>query len=684
MNKRLSHFLPKELSWLYFNERVLQEAADNETPLLERVRFLGIFSNNLDEFYRVRVANLQRRSRLEGPSWRSMGMTVRGILAAIRRIVMAQTESFNQIFQGILADMEKEGIQLVRENQLNEAQQKAVQEYFLTQVRPRLVPIMLDQKEAKPKMRDPFLYLAIVLEEHGKTLRKKHALIEIPTDSLSRFFLLPGPQGTDIILLEDVIRLGLPQIFATLKPDHIEAWTVKVTRDSELDMEDDISESYVKRIRNSLKKRENAIPVRLVYEREMPISILRTIRKLTGITRQDSLLPGNRYHNFKDFIRFPDPGRKDLVHPPMPPIPHPAFQKRESVFEVMQERDVLLHFPYHSFNSILDFLREAAIDPKVTHIRLTVYRVASQHSSILNALINAVRNGKKVSVLMEVLARFDEENNISWVERLRSEGVRVIVGVRGLKVHSKLCLVTRREGKKIRHYATIGTGNFNEDTARIYTDHILMTCNPAMTQEVLQVFEFFKNNFKVPRFNDLVVSPFNSRKFFLDKIRHEILNAKKGRRAAICIKLNNLADEEMIESLYKASQAGVKIRMIVRGMMSLQPEVPKLSKNIQVISIVGRFLEHTRFFIFENNGKPLVYITSGDWMMRNLDQRVEVSCPILDEKLKQELIQYFEIQWSDTSKARMCSREKMNQKRESSGKPFTSQKEIYKYLLHHA
>lgn len=674
-------FLPKEISWLYFNERVLQEAEGTHTPLLERIRFLGIYSNNLDEFYRVRVANLQRLLKSDGNA-REMGMPVREILKTIRCIVLDQSRKFSAVFQGILAAMEKEGVRLVNESQLSANQKFAALEYFQNQVRPRLVPIMLDQKEAKPRMRDPFLYLAILISGRGaEAAKKKHALIEVPTDTLSRFFILPGPgDRRDIMLLEDVIRLGLPQIFSTLRPGKIEAWTVKVTQDSELAMDDDLSESYVARISDSLKKRATASPVRLVYEGDMPESLLRAIRKVTGITRQDFLLPGSRYHNFKDFIKFPNPGKSGLIYPKLAPIPHPAFTNGRSFFDVIAKRDVLLHFPYHSFNIIPDFLREAAIDPKVTKIRITIYRVASQNSSILNALINAARNGKQVTVLLEILARFDEENNILWAERLRSEGVHVIVGVRGLKVHGKLCIVSRKEHGKVRHYATIGTGNFNEDTAKIYTDHILMTSAPEITQEVLYVFNFFKNNFKVPRFRELIVSPFNSRDAFLEKIKREISNAKKGRRASICLKLNNLADEELISALYKASRAGVKIRLIVRGMMSLLAGVPGLSENIEAISIVGRYLEHSRFLILENDGDPEVYISSSDWMGRNLDERVEVSVPVKDARLRKELISYFETEWGDHCKARLVSPERMNQFRGSGTRQVPSQMSIYRYL----
>jgi polyphosphate kinase len=640
------------MSWLSFNERVLQEAADARNPLLERIKFLGIFSNNLDEFYRVRVANLQRIEREEGPTRRTMGVTVRRVIKDIRAKVLKQAEQFNAISHELFRELEEEGVCLVDEHHLTPSQASYVRDFFQTQVRPRLVPIICHRHRELPALRDQFIYLAVELS----VLTQKspiYAFIEVPTDRLSRFCILPKTDESDhVILLEDVIRFALAEIFTHFRPTQHRAWTVKITRDSELELEEDTGETYVDRVHRSLRKRRTGATVRMIYDKGLPEPFLKFLLNKMKLEREDNLIPGQRYHNFKDFMRFPVLGREHLARRLLPPIVHPALHGKSSVFDAIAEGDILLHYPYHGFGSFVDFLREAAMDPRVTHIRMTVYRV-SPESSVLNALSNAVRNGKQVMVLIELLARFDEENNLEWVDRLREEGVEVITGVRGLKVHSKLCLVTRREPKSVVRYATIGTGNFNEDTARLYTDHFLMTCDPELTSEVFRVFEFFRNNYKVTKYKHLVVSPFQSRRHWRRMIRSEIRNARLGRKAYIWIKLNNLADAKLIHELYAASRAGVEIRLIVRSMFSLVPGIPGISENIVARSLVGRYLEHSRFMVFCNASEPQVYITSGDWMPRNFDGRVEVACPIRDRALKTELMDYFQMQWEDTANARM-------------------------------
>ncbi|HEY5956439.1 MAG TPA: polyphosphate kinase 1, partial [Polyangiaceae bacterium] len=620
----------------------------------------------LDEFYRVRVASLQRIEREEGPTQRIMGVTVRRVIKDIQIKVVRQAEQFNEIARHLFDELEREGIDIVDERQLNDQQSRYVREFFQAKVRPRLVPIICSRTRELPALRDQFIYLAVELTVPDR-VNPLYAFIEVPTDSLSRFCILPKVGGVDyVILLEDVIRFGLGEIFAHFQPTACRAWTVKITRDSELELEQDTGETYVDRVHRGLRKRRTGAPVRMVYDKGLPKQFLKFLLNKMKLAREDSLIPGQRYHNFKDFIRFPELGHKHLTWSTPAPILHAALQDRRSVFEVISQRDVLLHYPYHGFGVFIDFLREAAIDPRVTHIRMTVYRV-SPTSSVLNALSNAVRNGKHVLVLIELLARFDEENNLEWVDRLRDEGVDVITGVRGLKVHSKLCLVTRREGKAVTRYATIGTGNFNEDTARVYTDHFLMTSDPELTTEVLRVFEFFRNNYKVSDYKHLVVSPFQSRGFWRRMIRREARNARLGRRAFIWIKLNNLADPKLIAELYAASRAGVEIRLIVRSMLSLIPGVEGVSQNINAVSLVGRYLEHSRFLVFSNGNEPRVYITSGDWMPRNFDGRVEVACPIRDPALQGELIDYFQMQWEDTRNARIWDSELSNRRRQPLG-----------------
>jgi polyphosphate kinase len=655
--------IPKEISWLCFNERVLQEADDDRNPLLERIKFLGIFSNNLDEFYRVRVANLQRSGRETGLDPDFTGKSARRLVKAIQERVLRQAEHFNQTSRRLFGELEEEGIHLVDEHHLDAEQVRDVREFFQTRVRPRLVPILCHRDRELPALRDQFIYLAVelTLERHKAPV---YSFIKVPTDSLSRFYCLPRRNGHDyIILLEDVIRLGLGDIFALLNPSGCRAWTVKITRDSELEIEEDTGESYVDRVNRGLRKRRTGAPVRMIYDKGLPERFLRFLLDKMKLERDDNLIPGQRYHNFKDFMRFPELGRAHLVRAPLPPILHPTLASSSSVFRALSDGDLLLHYPYHSFGSFIDFLREAAIDPRVTNIRMTVYRV-SPDSSVLNALSNAARNGKRVFVLIELLARFDEENNLEWVDRLRDEGVEVVTGVRGLKVHSKLCLVTRREKRGVTRYATIGTGNFNEETARLYTDHFLMTSDPHLTNEVLRVFEFFRNNYKVSEYEHLVVSPFQPRRHWRRMIRREVRNARLLRPAYIWIKLNNLADPKLIDELYAASRAGVKVRLIVRSMLSLVPGVPGRSENIEAISLVGRYLEHSRFLVFCNGGEPKVYITSGDWLPRNFDGRVEVACPIYEGALAAELIDYFQMQWEDTDNARIWDEVLSNRRRE--------------------
>lgn len=670
---------PKELSWLQFNQRVLEEARSERHPLWDRLRFLAIYSNNLDEFYRVRVANLQRLEAEEGPSHKMFGTTVRGLLREIRGNVGDLTDLFERTWSDVSEEMEREGIRLVDETELSSAQAERVRQIFQREVRPRLVPILLTRGRDLPLLHDHVVHLAVQLEGVAANAPKV-ALIEVPSDTLPRFWVLPPcERGMQcVILLEDIVRFGLPDVFSLFSPKKLTAWAFKVTRDAELDLEEQFVDGYLRSVHRGLKKRVAGKPVRLVHDRGMPDSILAPLLRKLGLTRVDARIPGMRYHNFKDFAGFPRLGRPELASKLPDPLVHPDLASRQSTFAVVARRDVLLHFPYQSFDHFLDLLREAAIDPSVTHIRLTVYRV-SQESSVLNALLNAARNGKKVTVLLEVLARFDEENNIEWADLLRDEGVEVILGVRGLKVHAKLCLITRMEGRKARHYAAIGTGNFNEETARLYTDHLLLTSEPAIAGEIEQVFEFFRNNYKVPAFRHLVVSPFGSRDRLIALIDAERDQARKGEPAWIRLRLNNLADDELIASLAEASRAGAEVRLLVRGMNALATGEGVPSGGIEARCLVGRLLEHSRTLMFCNGGKPLVYTTSADWMARNMDGRVEVACPIRDPALRRQLLEYFDIQWRDTVNARVWDEEDA-ERRVEGAPPFDAQAGIRDWL----
>lgn len=675
------YYINKEISWLSFNERVLQEAADKSVPLIERIKFLGIFSSNLDEFFRVRVATLKRISNLGKKATKIIGDDPDIILKEIQKIVLRQHKRFDKTYQQILKDLAEENIFIIDEKKLNDIQGEYVKSNFLQEVRPKLFPIMIDQILKFPELRDQSIYLIVRLIHSSETQETTNALIEVPTDLISRFLVLPKYEGNRyIILLDDIIRYGLVDVFANFNFDRLEAYTIKITRDAELDIDDDVSQSYIKKVSKSLKQRKEGPPVRFIYDSNIPKDLLHVLRKKMKLSKGDALIPGVKYHNFKDFMNFPDLGLKHLKYKPFEFLVHPDLNPEKSLFNVISEKDILLHYPYQSFHHVIDLLREASIDPNVKSIKITLYRVA-KNSAVVNALINAIKNGKTVTAVMELQARFDEEANIYWANRLQEEGARVIFGVPGLKVHSKLCLIIRKEGKKITRYAIIGTGNFNEDTARIYSDHSLFTADEKLTLEIENIFDFFDNNYKISKFKHLIVSPFQMRKKITHLIKKEIFNAQNGKEAYIIFKLNNLVDPKIIEKFYKASQAGVDVKLNVRGMFSLVPNIPDLSNNIQAVSIVDRFLEHTRIFVFCNGGDELYFISSGDLMQRNLDRRIEVTCPIYNKAIQDELRNFLDIQWKDNIKARIRNDKLIQTKRKNSSKnKFYAQKEIYEYL----
>jgi polyphosphate kinase len=539
---------------------------------------------------------------------------------------------------------------------------------------------MIDQVNQFPELRDRTIYLAVLLNKSDGSQKSKYALIEVRSDVLSRFLILPSiGRNNYIILLDDVIRYGLSEIFSTLPYDTFSAYTIKMTRDAELDIADDLSESYIDKVSKSLKQRKGGNPVRFTYDAEIPQDFLNLLMKHLNLTKSDTLIAGSRYHNNRDFMNFPKIGGRHLRYPPIKVLAHKDINEKESLLKAIRNKDILLHYPYQNFDYIIDLLREASIDPKVTAIKTTIYRVA-KYSSIMNALINAVKNGKSVVAVLELQARFDEESNIYWANRLQDEGVKVIFGIPGLKVHSKLCLITRIEKGKSSNYAIIGTGNFNEQTARVYSDHSLLTCDKRLTNEVTKVFELFENAYKVSTFKHLIVSPNYMRKAMLKLIKKEILNAQNGNEAYITLKLNNLVDTQIIQRLYQASEAGVKIKLMVRGMFSLIPGIPGMSSNIEATGTVDKYLEHSRIFVFGNGGDEKYYISSADWMPRNIDRRIEVTCPIYDESIKDELRNFLDIHWRDNVKARILNHPLDNKIRVNDQKPFRAQWQVYDYL----
>lgn len=680
MTKPLKTFVNRELSWLEFNGRVLQEAADETTPLIERVKFLGIFSNNLDEFFRVRVATLNRLLDYDKRSGENLIANPRRTLKEINRIDAEQQKEFARIFRQIVRELAHEGIHIINEKDLSAEHGTYIRKFFNDFVRSQLFPIILGNLKSSSLV-DKSIYLAIRLAKKQHPGEEQFAVVRVPAGPLSRFVILPSSDVQQyIILLDDVIRYCLDDIFSIFGYDDFKAYTFKFTRDAELDIDNDVSKSFLEIMTESLKQRKLGAPVRFIYDKNMPVKLLGMLKQKLDINESDTLTKSGRYHNFKDFMSFPEVGRHDLMYDPSIPMEHRRLPKKESILGTLRDRDIMLHFPYQSFRYIIDLLREASIDPQVRSIKMTLYRVA-RDSNVINALINAARNGKSVTVFMELQARFDEEANIYWAGKMQEEGIKLIQGIPGFKVHCKLLLIRRREGEKNVYYANIGTGNFNEQTATVYADDSLLTSNTQITTDINSVFHLFESKYNPPKFNSLIVAPFHMRNFFLRLINNEIRNAKAGREAWCIIKLNNLVDDKLVKKLYQAGQAGVKVRIICRGTCTMIPGLKGFSENIELISIVDKFLEHSRVLIFYNGGDEKYYISSADWMVRNLDNRIEVASPILDKGIQQELKTMLLIQLKDNAKARIVNHEQPNFYRDRDKLPrLRSQVEIYKYL----
>ncbi len=645
-------FINREISWLSFNERVLQEAADPNTPLFERIRFIGIFSNNLDEFFRVRFAAVRRMVDLGSDEENLLGdFTPQELMDKIQSIVISQQQKVQAIFKDIFEELKKDNIFMLNEKELNHKQGIFVRKYFNDKVLPNLVPIMLSNKNKFPYLRDRSVYLAVKLSKKSNPKDFAYSLIRIPSLSVPRFLVLPKSGNKKfVIILDDVIRYCLSELFFYFDYNVHEAFTIKMTRDAELDIDDDISKSFMEKITHSLKKRKKGKPVRVIYDCNMPEDLKAFIFKKMKLDTENAI-PGARYHNDKDYMNFPEIGKKKHYYPKLPPFRHKDLRPNTSILKVLRRKDVMLHYPYQTFNHFIDLLREAAIDPEVKEIGITIYRVA-EASKVVNALLNAVRNGKVVTVVIELQARFDEEANIYWSNKLQEEGANVINGIPGLKVHSKLLWIKRKEHGAFRNYAYVGTGNFHEGTARVYADDGLLTSDPRIADEVSDIFEFFKQTFKHFDYKYIVVSPFKMRHFFTKCIDHEIKLAQKGREGRMILKMNSLIDPGMMEKIIEAGQAGVKVQLIVRGIFGL-PLNEELSKNITAISIVDKYLEHSRIFLFGNDGDEKIYISSADWMPRNLNRRIEVACPVFDEEIRNELKEMLNIQLKDNSKARI-------------------------------
>jgi polyphosphate kinase len=616
------------------------------------------------------------------------GEKAKDLLAEITKIVIDQQTKSLEIHRDIERELESEGIYFIDETEVSESQAEFLKNYFLEKVSPQLMTIVLNDLNQFPLLKDTEAYLAVRMvhkqtekdQDDKGIVEKRYALIEIPK-GIDRFVVLPREGDKNyIIILDDLIRFCLARIFPMFDYEAISAHMIKITRDAELDIDNDLSKTFIEKISSSVQGRKISDPVRFVYDKSIAMDTLEFLKEKMGIEDTDSVIPGGRYHNRRDYMGFPSLGRQDLMYDKIIPLPVKGLSLEGSLLERIAEKDYLMYAPYHTFSYIIKFLREAALDPKVKSIKITVYRLA-KNSQVAASLINAVKNGKKVTMQIELRARFDEQANINYAEELQAEGVKLIFGVPGLKVHSKICVIEREEDEIIKRYGFISTGNFNESTAKIYTDYTLFTANEAILKEVKIVFDFFETTYKIYKYKHLVVSPHYTKSLFKKFIDNEIESAKLGRDAYIKIKMNSFTSYEMVDKLYEASMAGVKIQLIVRGVCCLIPGLVGMSENIEAISIVDKFLEHPRVFIFGNEGNPKIYISSADWMTRNLDNRVEVGCPIYDEDIKQELIDTFEISWSDNVKARIFNGEQNNVYRKNELPKLRSQFAMYDYYL---
>jgi polyphosphate kinase len=680
-------YFNRELSWLSFNYRVLQEAKDKNVPLLERLKFLAIYSSNLDEFFRVRVASLRGLLALKTRTQKKLQFDPQELLDEIKQKVNNQQDEFGRIYrEEILPELKRNNIYIVDDKFFPKSSKKYLESYFSDKAVPFIKTFLFDKAGHSTFLQNKALYFAVCLTEKDRSDRKskdanteyEYAIVEIPSDKLGRFITLPVINGKNYVMfLDDVIKLFLPEIF----PSHkiVSCYSIKLTRDAELYIDDEFTGNLLAKIKKGLSKRKSGVPSRFLYDNKMPKSFLRFLRDRLNL-KKDDLIEGGRYHNFNDFFSFPNFNLTKLEYDHLPSIVSVDFDKHKSVFDAISEKDVLLSFPYQSYEYVLKFLEDAAKDPDVKSIHITLYRVASE-SQVIGSLLKAVENGKKVTAFVEVKARFDEEANFSSGEALQNGGVKVLYSFPGLKVHSKICAVERIEKKKTNFYTYLGTGNFNEKTARIYCDHALFTKDKQIGKDVKNVFKFLLNKNDDQSFDKLLVAPFNLRSTFTQLIDNEIKNAGDGKKAEITIKLNSLEDRKMIRKLYEASQAGVRIKIIVRGICCLIPGKKGLSEKISAVSIVDRFLEHARIYVFHNNSDKLMYVASADWMRRNLSRRVEVGFPILDNKIKSLLLRVIDLQWIDNTKARKIdTAQRDNYKTSKRKKSIRSQYEIYNYI----
>ena len=667
-------FVERDLSWMYFNHRILQEAEKKEVPILERMSFLGIYSNNLDEFFRVRMASLNRLALSKDKNIKADRERAKKTIKDINHLNACYNKEFEKAVDDITEELEAKGIRLLHETELNEEQQLFIRRLYLEKLNGSTNPIWLSQVKEIGATGDDGIFLAIKrMEWHEDKKKPKvdYALIAMPDKELGRFVRLPKSDGMEnIMYLDDVIRYCLPMIFIGEGKATYEAYSFKFTKDAEMEMDNDLNSGVMQKVAKGVKSRKSGEPIRVIYDDSMPKELLKRIMSRLNIDTLDTIVSGGRYQNHKDLMAFPDCGRTDLKYPKWTPILKPELETEQSILDTIRQKDRFIHVPYHSFNSFIRVLREAALNPDVKAINVTLYRLAKA-SKVVKALICAARNGKKVTVVIELLARFDEESNIKWSKRLQEAGVEVVFGVEGLKIHSKLVYIQCKSGD----IACIGTGNLHEGNAKVYTDYMMMTARPQIVREVKKVFEFISKPFKPVKFRELLVSPNEMKPKILRLISDEIRNAKEGLEAWIKVKINHITDEDVVAKLYEASQAGVKISLLVRGNCSLVPGLPGVSENISALGVIDTYLEHARIIIFANGGNPKYFLGSADWMPRNLVNRIEVLTPVYDEQLQHDLERTIDYGLRDTTNARIVDGRGGNQFKE--GAPFRSQEQLY-------
>ena len=662
-------YVERDVSWMYFNHRILQEAEKEFVPLLERLSFLGIYSNNLDEFFRVRVASLNRM--LERKLDKDTEQQIKKSLKTINKLNESYSKEYTEAVDRVFEELETHKIRLVTEANLNDEQKDFLSQFFYDKLNGSVNPIWLSEIEDLTVLEDNRIYL-IVEKCEKKDNKKKYAIVKVPDRIYGRWVKIPSSDGFDnIMYLDDVIRYCLPLVFLGFKESTYRAYSFKFTKDAEMEMDNDADFGTMEKIALGVNSRKKGDAVRVIYDHEMPREMQRKLRDRLNTKELDASLAGGRYQNHKDLMSFPDCGRKDLKYDKWTPIMKPEFVSNESILDQIRQKDRFIHVPYHNFNGYIRVLREAAIKPEVKSIKTTLYRLAKD-SKVVKALITAARNGKKVTAVVELLARFDEESNIKWSKRMQEEGVNVIFGVEGLKIHSKLLYIESKKG----NIACIGTGNFHEGNAKIYTDYLMMTARPKIVNEVAKVFDFIDRPFSPFRFSELLVSPNSMKSRILRMLDTEIRNAGEGKEAWVKIKINHITDTDMVTKLYQASKAGVKIDIVIRGNCSLVPGIKGLSENIRCVGIIDRYLEHSRILIFANGGKPRYFLGSADWMPRNLLNRIEVLTPVYDEELQTDLMRTISYGMRDTTNGRIVDGKGTNNFVE--GEPFRSQQELYK------